>query len=167
MKTIKKNGGHNGIPAHLDPSARTTIANELRAVLTDAIDLHSQIKVAHWNIKGAHFASLHPLFDTYATALAGYVDAVAERIQVLGHHAVGTARHVAAQSRLPDYPQDTTADMTHVELLLARFDAFLPGVVQARTQADEFGDIDTADLLTSIVAEFDKHAWFLRATLGR
>ena len=167
MKTIQKNGAHSGIPSHLDTEARTGVASALRSVLLDAIDLHTQIKVAHWNIQGAQFAALHPLFDTYATALAGYIDAIAERIRVLGHLAVGTARHVANHSRLPEYPQDTTTDMTHVELLLARFDAFLPGAVAARITADEVRDIDTADILTGMISEFDKNAWFLRSALGR
>jgi DNA-binding ferritin-like protein len=36
------------------------------ARLADGLDLHSQIKVAHWNIKGPQFPSLHPLFETFA-----------------------------------------------------------------------------------------------------
>jgi starvation-inducible DNA-binding protein len=168
MKTgSKKNGADTGGPAHLDTSARAAIAAALRSVLTDAIDLQSQTKVAHWNIKGPQFAALHPLFDTFAQALAGFADEIAERMLALGHLAVGTARHVAAHSRLPDYPQDTTADLTHVELLLARFEAFLPGVVAARTVAEEHGDADTADLMTEVATAFAKNAWFLRATLGR
>ena len=27
-----------------------------------------------------------------------------------------------------------------------------------------YGDIDTVDLFTTIISEFEKHAWFLRAT---
>ena len=37
--------------------------------LADGLDLHSQIKVAHWNIKGPHFATLHPLFETFAVTV--------------------------------------------------------------------------------------------------
>jgi starvation-inducible DNA-binding protein len=154
------------VPSHLDAADRAAICAALRQLLIDAIDLQTQIKVAHWNIKGPHFAALHPLFDTYATALAGFVDATAERILVLGELAVGTARHVAGASRLQDYPQDVTRDLQHVELLLARFEQFLPLAVAARAVADERNDQDTADLLTQMITEFDKNAWFLRATLG-
>lgn len=154
-------------PAHLDDGARKAIAEQVRAVLADAIDLQSQVKVAHWNVKGPQFAALHPLFDTFAQTLTGFVDELAERVLVLGHLAIGTARHVAAHSRLPDYPQDVTIDLEHVALLHARCQAFLPGAHAARTVADDAGDVDTADLLTEIVSEVDKQAWFLRATLGR
>jgi starvation-inducible DNA-binding protein len=153
-------------PTALSPDARGTIAKALAVVLTDGIDLHSQIKVAHWNIKGPHFVSLHPLFDTLATELAAHNDAIAERIVTLGGLAVGTARHVAAHSRLPDYPQETTLDLEHVKLLAARIGIYLESARSARVAADKNGDEEAVDLLTQAVQAFEKHAWFLRATLG-
>src|SRR5438094_8792532 len=104
-------------PSELPEESRTTIANALNALLADGLDLHSQIKVAHWNIKGPHFAALHPLFETFAVSLANHNDTIAERAVTLGAKAYGTARHVAKASKLPDYPQETTRDVDHVKLL--------------------------------------------------
>lgn len=153
-------------PSNLSADVRAKICDALRAVLTDGLDLHSQIKVAHWNIKGPQFAALHPLFDTFATDLAVHNDGIAERILTLGGLAVGTARHVAKASRLEDYPQDVTKDLEHVKLLSERIEAYLGGVREARAVADELGDDDTVDPLTGILTMFEKHAWFLHATLG-
>jgi starvation-inducible DNA-binding protein len=153
-------------PSHLPETSRTRLADALNSVLADGLDLHSQIKVAHWNIKGPQFAALHPLFETFAIGLAVHTDAVAERAVTLGGRAYGTARHVAKASRLPDYPADTTRDVDHVALLADRFEAFLAGVRTARTAGEQLGDTDTVDLLTGIVTEFEKHAWFLRASLA-
>ena len=152
-------------PSHLPESARIPVVDALNAVLADGLDLFSQIKVAHWNIKGPQFAALHPLFETFAVNLALHTDAAAERAVTLGGRAFGTARHVAGASRLPDYPRDTTRDLDHVRLLADRFDAFLTGVRAARATADRAADADTVDLLTRIVVDFEKHAWFLRASL--
>jgi starvation-inducible DNA-binding protein len=152
-------------PSQLSPDARKKICDALRGVLTDGLDLHSQIKVAHWNIKGANFAALHPLFDSFATELATFDDDVAERIVTLGGLAVGTARHVARASRLADYPQELTKDLEHVKLLAERIGSYLVGARAARELAVELRDDDTADLLTQIVRDFEKHAWFLHATL--
>ncbi|MFY9345194.1 MAG: DNA starvation/stationary phase protection protein Dps [Planctomycetota bacterium] len=153
-------------PSPLSPASRLQICEALRAVLTDGLDLYTQLKVAHWNIKGPHFAALHPLFDQFATDQAANNDAVAERVLTLGHLAVGTARHVAKASRLPDYPQQTTKDLEHVALLAERIGMFLDGVRTARAVAQKNGDEDTFDLLTGMVEQFEKHAWFLHATLG-
>ena len=152
-------------PSHLAPDVRKKINEALRLVLTDGLDLHSQIKVAHWNIKGPHFAALHPLFDTFATDLATHMDDLAERILTLGGLAVGTSRHVARNSRLPDYPQELTKDLEHVKLLAERIGAWLVGTRSARDVALEAKDDDTVDLLTGMIQGFEKHAWFLHATL--
>src|SRR6185295_11372249 len=95
----------------LSETSRATLARELNACLVDGLDLKSQIKVAHWNVKGPQFAALHPLFESFAVAL--------------GALAVGTAKQVAKTSRIPDYPAATTAGLEHVALLADRFDVFL------------------------------------------
>jgi starvation-inducible DNA-binding protein len=152
-------------PSNLPIKVRKQLCDALRSVLTDGLDLHSQIKVAHWNIKGPQFAALHPLFDTFATDLAVQNDTLAERILTLGGLAVGTARHVAANSRLSDYPQEVTKDMEHVRLLAERIGKYLEGVRAARAEAMAHKDDDTFDLLTGVATMFEKHAWFLHASL--
>lgn len=153
-------------PNALPEDSRRTISAALNAVLADGLDLHGQLKVAHWNLKGPYFAELHPLLETFAVSLAAHNDSVAERAVTLGAKAYGTARHVAGASRLPEYPQETTRDLEHVKLVADRMDVFLAGLRGARADADERDDIDTVNLLTGIVTEFEKHGWFLRATLG-
>lgn len=153
-------------PSKLPETARQKLTETLNAILADGLDLHMQIKVAHWNIRGPHFASLHPLFETFAVSLANHNDTIAERAVTLGGRALGTARHVASHSRLSEYPQDTTKDLVHVALLAERIETYLEGLRSGRALSDELTDIDTSDLLTGILGEFEKHVWFLRATLG-
>ena len=153
-------------PSELPENARAQIADALNARLADGLDLHSQIKVAHWNIKGPQFAALHPLFEEFAVGLAAHNDTFAERAVTLGGRAYGTARHVAKASALPEYPQDTVRDLDHVRLLAERFDRYLAGLRGSRGVAEKAGDVDTVDLLTQAITDFEKHTWFLRATLG-
>jgi starvation-inducible DNA-binding protein len=152
-------------PSPLSESARAEIAVSLNARLADGLDLHSQIKVAHWNIKGPNFAALHPLFETFALGLAVHNDALAERAVTLGAQVYGTARAVAKASTLPEYPPETRKDLEHVKLLAERIDSYLECVRASRDVADKLKDQDTVDLLTGIIVEFEKHAWFLRASL--
>lgn len=154
-------------PTPLSEKARKAIAASLNQRLADGLDLHGQIKVAHWNIKGPHFAALHPLFETFAVSLANHNDAVAERAVTLGGMAQGTARHVAKTSRLAEYPQKTTRDMDHVALLADRIESYLDGLRQSRDLGEREDDVDSVDLLTGIITEFEKHAWFLRASLEK
>ena len=149
----------------LPEKTRATIAKDLNAILVDGLDLHSQIKVAHWNIKGPQFAALHPLFESFAVALAGHNDTIAERAVALGAVATGTARQTAKTSRISEYPGDTAQGSEHVALLAERFETYLKGLRTARKTAEQAGDADTVDLLTGIVTEFEKYGWFLQATL--
>jgi|SRR5581483_10238213 len=153
-------------PTALPEKSRAALSDELNRNLADGLDLQLQIKVAHWNVKGPHFAALHPLFESFAVALADRNDQVAERAVTLGGLARGTARQVVAASTLADYPADTTRDLDHVRLLADRFDKYLEGARRSRHAAEELGDDDTVDLMTQIVQELEKHAWFLRATIA-
>ena len=152
-------------PSPLPEDDRRTLAETLNARLADGVDLHSQIKVAHWNVKGPQFAALHPLFETFATGLAACNDEIAERAVTLGGRAYGTVRHVAKTSQLPDYPPEITRDMEHVKLLAERFETYLEGARASRSVAEKSADPDTVDLLTDVISAFEKHAWFLRASL--
>ncbi|RKG86845.1 DNA starvation/stationary phase protection protein Dps [Corallococcus praedator] len=152
-------------PSPLSEQARTAISATLNERLSDGLDLHSQIKVAHWNIKGPQFAALHPLFETFAVSLANHNDSIAERAVTLGGRAYGTSRHVGTHSRLPEYPQETSRDLEHVKLLAERIEVYLAGLRDSRKQVEGHQDTDTVDLFTGIITEFEKHAWFLRASL--
>src|SRR6185436_7979028 len=51
-------------PTHPDltRASRTQVATLLNRRLADAIDLQTQCKQAHWNVKGPTFIALHRLF---------------------------------------------------------------------------------------------------------
>lgn len=153
-------------PSKLPEDARARLVEALNACLADGLDLHGQIKVAHWNIKGPLFPALHPLFETFAVALAAFNDEVAERAVTLGGIARGTARHVAARSTLAEYPAEATRDLEHVGLLADRIEAYLASARHARSSAAGLGDDESVDLFTRIIQEFEKNAWFLRASQG-
>lgn len=152
-------------PSHLPEAARKAVADTLNERLVDGLDLHSQIKVAHWNIKGPGFAALHPLFEEFAVGLAAHNDTLAERAVTLGARAYGTARHVASRSRIPEYPQETTRDLEHVRQLAERIETYLDGCRESRKVAESHADTDSVDIMTGVITEFEKHAWFLRASL--
>ncbi len=153
-------------PSHLPEAAREDIARTLNQRLADGLDLHSHLKVAHWNVRGPQFPALHPLFEQFANQLAAFNDAIAERAVMFGARAVGTVRQAAKASRLSEYPVDTTRDLEHVKALADRFDTYLDGVRESRSLAEQRGDTDTVDLLTGVVTELEKNTWFLRATLA-
>jgi starvation-inducible DNA-binding protein len=124
----------------LDANRQAIIAL-LNARLADSVDLHSQVKWAHWNVKGMHFIQLHELFDSVAEHVEEQTDSIAERVVALGGVANGTTREAAARSGLKE------------------------AAVTAVKEAGDLGDDITVDLFTEITRKLDKDLWFLEAHL--
>lgn len=152
---------------NLNESTRQKSIDILNARLADTIDLKTQAKQAHWNIKGPEFFQLHELFDSIATHLDDQADLIAERITALGGYALGTARLSASGSSIPEYDLDAVGGLDHVVALSSR-------LAQAANQfradidtTDDLGDKATSDLFTQITREADKDLWFLEAHLQK
>src|SRR6266568_8612264 len=100
----------------LSESTRSKVIALCNDRLADAIDLQTQCKYAHWNVKGSNFIALHELFDKVNEDVEDYVDLIAERAVQLGGVAEGTARMVVKRSSLSEYPKAADGH-SHVEAL--------------------------------------------------
>ena len=150
-----------GIPAE----TRTKVNEILNQHLADSFDLMSQVKQAHWNVKGSDFWQLHKLFDEVAERAAEWVDEFAERVTALGGYATGTVRMAAASSTLPEFPTEITESMDYVRAVADRLAAFTNSAREAIDETDELGDADTADIFTEVSRCADKYLYFLEAHL--
>jgi starvation-inducible DNA-binding protein len=149
----------------LSEKVRRNVIVILNDRLSDAIDLQSQVKQAHWNVKGPHFIALHELFDKISDAVLEQIDEIAERITSLGGTAEGTVAVAAKRSKLKNYPLSITAGKDHLFYLSTQLSVFGKAVRSATDQTDELGDADSADLFTQISRETDKYLWFIEAHL--
>ena len=83
----------------------------------------------------------------------------------LGGVAEGTARMVAKRSSLAEYPAGAVDGRSHVEVLASALPAFGKSARKAIGEANELGDLDTADLFTEVSRGIDKWLWFVEAHL--
>jgi starvation-inducible DNA-binding protein len=142
---------------------REAVVSLLNARLADAIDLKSQAKQAHWNVKGMNFISLHEIFDQVSTEVETHIDNIAERITTLGGTAFGTVRVAAQNSSLSEYPLEITDGASHVDALSTALADFGKKVRADIDKTDKLGDADTADLLTEVSRSIDKLLWLVEA----
>jgi starvation-inducible DNA-binding protein len=147
-------------------ATRAKVVELLNARLADAIDLQTQCKQAHWNVKGPSFIALHELFDKVNDDVREYVDLLAERAVQLGGIVEGTARSVAKRSALPEAPAGITSGRDHVEALSTALSAFGKLARAAIDTADELRDKGTADLFTEVSRGIDRWLWMIEAHLG-
>jgi starvation-inducible DNA-binding protein len=149
----------------LAEKVRRNVIVILNERLAEAIDLQSQIKQAHWNVKGPNFIALHELFDKISDAVLEQIDEIAERVTSLGGTAEGTVAVAAKRSKLKNYPLSITAGKDHLFYLSTQLSAYGKASRAAIDSTDELGDKDTADLFTGVSREIDKYLWFIEAHL--
>ena len=149
----------------ISEATRVKVIELLNVRLADCIDLQTQTKQAHWNVKGPNFIALHELFDKINEEVEDYVDDVAERAVQLGGVAEDTVRMVAKRTSLAEYPGNTREGRSHVEALSSALAAFGTAARKGIDQANELGDLDTADLFTEVSRGIDKWLWFVEAHL--
>jgi starvation-inducible DNA-binding protein len=152
-------------PTHntLSENSRTQAVELLNRHLAAAIDLHGQLKQAHWNVRGPAFIAVHELFDKVAGVAEGYSDAIAERAAGLGGVAEGTVQVATERSFLIPYPLRIADENEHIFAVAAALAAFGQSAREAIGQSETFGDADTADLFTEISRGVDQQLWFVES----
>jgi starvation-inducible DNA-binding protein len=111
----------------LSEKVRRNVIVILNDRLADAIDLQSQVKQAHWNVKGPHFIALHELFDKISDLVLEQIDEIAERVTSLGGTAEGTVAVAAKRSKLKNYPLSITAGKDHLFYLSTQLSVYRQG----------------------------------------
>jgi starvation-inducible DNA-binding protein len=168
MAKKEKSKGLSLLPTanDLPKTTREEVIAILNERLADATDLRSQVKHAHWNVKGPNFIALHELFDDIVDHLDEQADDLAERAVQLGGIAPGTVRSAAAASQIAEYPADIQDGNDHLKALVVRVAAYAALIRAAIEIAGQAGDAATSDLFTGIARAVDKDLWFLEAHLG-
>jgi starvation-inducible DNA-binding protein len=149
----------------ISASARAKLVALLNRQLADALDLYTQAKYAHWNVKGSDFIQLHELFDAVAGHVLEYTDLIAERATTLGGTATGTVRMAATATTLSEFPTKKIEGIEAVDALAEQVAAYAESTRRAMRESEELGDMSTNDLFVEVSRQIDKDLWFLEAHL--
>ena len=139
----------------LSENIRSKSAELLNRHLAAAIDLHAQVKQAHWNVRGPAFIAVHELLDKVADVVEGYSDTIAERAATLGSTAEGTIQVAVKRSFLERYELGVAGEKAHLTAVTAALAAFGDSVRKAIDEAAAFGDQDTSDVFTEVSRGID------------
>jgi starvation-inducible DNA-binding protein len=151
---------------NLPESARKELIITLNGTLATSVDLATQVKQAHWNIKGPWFFARHELFERLASNLRGWSDEMAERASTLGGYARGTVRMVSDNSNLDDYDDKIVEGKQHIRALVERYGVFTQQVRDGIETAQKVEDVVTEDLLTEVARGAELDMWFLESHIN-
>ena len=150
------------LPIALDEKRCEGSVNNLNQILADTITMRDLYKKHHWQVAGHTFYQLHLLFDKHYEEQSELVDAIAERIQLLGGISIAMAHDVAETTIIPRPPRGREEVPVQLSRILEAHEMILQEVRTMARQAEEADDDGTNDLLVSQVLRTNElQTWFI------
>jgi len=155
--------GHTiSMPIALSENVRKESVENLNQLLADTMTLRDLYKKHHWQVAGPTFYSLHLLFDKHYGEQNEIVDAIAERIQVLGGVSVAMAADVADMTLIPRPPKGREEVPVQISRLLHAHEIILKEARTMARLASNSGDDGSNDLIVSdVIRRNELQAWFV------
>jgi starvation-inducible DNA-binding protein len=134
----------------------------LNQLLADTITLRDLYKKHHWQLAGPTFYQLHLLFDKHYDEQNDLVDAIAERIQVLGGVSVAMSPDVAEMTLIPRSPKGREEVPVQISRLLHAHEIVLKESRTMARRATKNGDDGSNDLIVSeVIRRNERQVWFV------
>ena len=150
------------LPLELEEPVRLEMTALLNQLLADTMTLRDLYKKAHWQVVGPTFYQLHLLFDKHFNEQAELVDAIAERIQLLGGVSIAMAADIAETTQIERPPRGREDVPVQLSRLLDAHQIVIRQSRKLARRAGELGDDGTNDLVVSeILRGNELQVWFL------
>ena len=150
------------MPIALSEQTCKESVENLNQLLADTITLRDLYKKHHWQVAGPTFYQLHLLFDKHYEEQNELVDAIAERIQILGGVSLAMAHDVAERTLVPRPPKGREEVPVQISRLLHAHEIVLEESRAMARRASESGDDGTNDFLVSdVIRTNEKQVWFV------
>ena len=150
------------MPIALSENACKESVENLNQLLADTMTLRDLYKKHHWQVAGPTFYQLHLLFDKHYEQQSEMVDAIAERIQMLGGVSLAMAPDVAETTLIPRAPKGREEVPVQISRLLHAHEIVLKEARTMARLASERGDDGTNDLIVSdIIRSNEQQVWFV------
>lgn len=149
----------------LDADASKQVAAHLNVLLSDEYVFLTKLLKYHWNITGAHFFPLHKLLDDQYREVFAMIDEIAERTRSIGHTAFGTLQEFSKHARIKEHPGKIPVSNEMISDVVQDHEAIICALRAVIPEIEETTDFGTMDLLTKVMEQHEKMAWFLRAHL--
>jgi len=131
------------LPLELEEPVRLEMTAQLNQVLADTMTLRDLYKKSHWQVAGPTFYQLHLLFDKHFGEQVELVDALAERIQLLGGVSIAMAPDVAETTQIERPPRGREEAPVQLSRLLDAHQVIVGETRKLARRASQLGDDGT------------------------
>jgi starvation-inducible DNA-binding protein len=154
------------LPLELEEPVRLEMTEQLNQLLADSMTLRDLYKKSHWQVAWPTFYQLHLLYDKHFAEQVEIVDAIAERVQLLGGVSLAMAADVAETTQIERPPRGREEVPVQLSRLLDAHQLIIGDCRKLARRASELGDDGTNDLVVSDVLRTNElQQWFLNEHL--
>ncbi|MEU0300324.1 DNA starvation/stationary phase protection protein [Streptomyces sp. NPDC006175] len=138
------------------------VGDALQGALVDLVDLSLVAKQVHWNVVGPRFRSVHLQLDEVVDTARQHSDTVAERASAIGVNPDGRSRTLAKTTAIDVVPDGWIKDVDAVRVLVDALRVVIDRM-RERIEATDEPDPISQDILITLTADLEKHAWMFQA----
>lgn len=142
------------------------LIDQMKKLLAESYAFYLKTHYYHWNVEHEDFPMWHSFFEGIYTEVYGSVDDIAEHIRQIGGYAPGSFGRfkelstIQDETGLPEVPQ-------MLQQLIADNQSVIFTLHNAYKLAETAGEIGLSNFLQDREAAHKKHAWMLKASLGK
>ena len=149
----------------LSQEATKKVAEHLDQHLADLHVLYTKLHNYHWFVQGPAFFTLHEKLEELYDGVAEEIDAVAERILMIGHSPTASLSAYLKKAKLKEADNVGIAGQEVATSLLADYSELVKGLRAGIAAAQEANDEVSADLMIGSLSGYEKVIWMLEAYL--
>lgn len=158
------NARHFNPGGNVSSKGNTTIVKMLNSLLANEFTLFTKTLNFHWNITGPQFHSLHEFLESSYKSLLEIVDAVAERVRVLGDKPASTIDEFVNHKTIVENKDDESNAMEMLNELLRDHLIIQYQIKEAlNSQGSLTTDFGTQDFLIQLLQRHEVMSWKLQA----
>ena len=140
------------------------VVKGLNLLVADSYALMANTHVAHWNVEGPGFFSLHKAFHEQYENLFEAIDEIAERVRALDAYAPGGLRNFFTLAGMDEFKSPSIAK-DYVAGLVVAHEKAVGDAVALRDAANTANDLETQDLVIKRIQWHEKTLWMLKSYL--
>ena len=149
----------------LDSVASEKVINCLSDLLANPQIYYTNLRGLHWDIKGDKFFELHGLYEEYYNSEIKTIDAVAERIAMLGGHPENRYSEYLKKSGIKEISNVSNWE-EGLKHIIASMGIFLDGYRKLFALGKDSNDIGTMSFARKQISEIETNLWKLTAYMG-
>lgn len=145
----------------LEKESLENVVKELNVYLANLNTLYTKIHNLHWNVEGPAFFQLHSKFEEFYNGISEDLDAVAERILILGFRPAASLKEYLGLTTIKELDSKGISGDESINILQEDFTSMVEHSRKILTLAEDAKDQGTIDLIAGFISNYEKALWMI------